>query len=73
MNLTNYVHELQQQLEVAADAGGEEARALAERLIAPLAAATRLILLEALLSESPMSNHPLSTETGIKKLAPGDR
>jgi hypothetical protein len=48
MNLTNYVHELQQQLEVAAEAGGEEARALAERLIAPLEAATRLILLEAL-------------------------
>lgn len=48
MNLTNYVNELQQQLEVAAEAGGEEARALAERLIAPLEAATRLILLEAL-------------------------
>jgi hypothetical protein len=48
MNLTNYVNELQQQLGVAAEAGGEEARALADRLIAPLEAATRLILLEAL-------------------------
>src|SRR6478672_9399853 len=48
MNLTTYVNELQQQLEVAAEAGGEEARALAERLIAPLEAATRLVLLEAL-------------------------
>jgi hypothetical protein len=48
MNLTNYVNELQQQLETAAEAGGEEARALAERLTAPLEAATRLILLEAL-------------------------
>lgn len=48
MNLTKYVNELQQQLEVAAEAGGEEARALAERLLAPLEAATRLILLEAL-------------------------
>jgi hypothetical protein len=48
MNLTNYVNELQQQLEVAAEAGGEEARALADRLMAPLEAATRLILLEAL-------------------------
>lgn len=48
MNLTHYVNELQQQLEVAAEAGGEEARALADRLIAPLEAATRLILLEAL-------------------------
>jgi hypothetical protein len=48
MNLTNYVNELQQQLEVAAEAGGEEARALADRLIGPLEAATRLVLLEAL-------------------------
>ncbi|MDQ6694725.1 MAG: ribbon-helix-helix domain-containing protein [Chloroflexota bacterium] len=48
MNLTNYVNELQQHLAVAAEAGGEQARALADRLIAPLEAATRLILLEAL-------------------------
>src|SRR5437763_8037137 len=48
MNLTNYVNELQHQLGIAAEAGGEEARALADRLIAPLEAATRLILLEAL-------------------------
>lgn len=48
MNLANYINELQHQLEVAAEAGGEESRALAERLIAPLEAATRLVLLEAL-------------------------
>src|SRR6476659_3119510 len=48
MNLTTYVTQLQQQLEVAAEAGGEESRAIAERLIAPLEAATRLVLLEAL-------------------------
>ena len=44
----HYVSDLQHQLEVAAEASGEEARALAERLTAPLESATRLVLLEAL-------------------------
>ena len=48
MDLTHYVNDLQRQLEVAAEAGGDEARALAERLTAPLESATRLVLLEAL-------------------------
>jgi hypothetical protein len=48
MDLAQYVNDLQHQLEVAAEAGGEQARALAERLTAPLEAATRLVLLEAL-------------------------
>ncbi|MEV5976917.1 hypothetical protein [Streptomyces sp. NPDC052114] len=48
MNLTQYVDQLRQELAVAAEAGGEEARALAERLTAPLESATRLTLLNAL-------------------------
>ncbi|MEP7036319.1 MAG: toxin-antitoxin system HicB family antitoxin [Dermatophilaceae bacterium] len=48
MDLLPYVNDLQHQLEVAAEAGGEEARALAERLTGPLESATRLVLLEAL-------------------------
>ncbi len=48
MNLAQYVEELRHELMVAADAGGEEARVLAERLTAPLESVTRLILLEAL-------------------------
>ena len=48
MDLAHYVDDLQHQLEVAAEAGGDEARALAERLTAPLESATRLVLLEAL-------------------------
>ncbi|MGE5137316.1 MAG: hypothetical protein ACM32E_31020 [Gemmatimonadota bacterium] len=48
MNLTPYVIELRRELAVAADAGGEDARALAERLTAPLESATRLVLLDAL-------------------------
>jgi hypothetical protein len=48
MDLLVYVENLQRQLAVAADAGGEDARALAERLTAPLDAALRLTLLEVL-------------------------
>jgi predicted transcriptional regulator len=48
MELTPYIDELQRHLALAAEAGGEDARALAERLAAPLEAATRLVLLEAL-------------------------
>jgi hypothetical protein len=48
MNLTPYVDFVQRELAVAADAGGDDARALAERLTAPLESAVRLALLEAL-------------------------
>ena len=48
MDLTRYVDELQHELQVAAEAGGQEARLLGERLVAPLQSATRLVLLDAL-------------------------
>ncbi|HEY7483794.1 MAG TPA: hypothetical protein VH912_04970 [Streptosporangiaceae bacterium] len=48
MNLSTYVENLRHELAVAAGAGGEETRALAERLSAPLESAARLALLEAL-------------------------
>jgi hypothetical protein len=48
MDLTPYVAKLSDELAVAAEAGGEDARALAERLTAPLDSAVRLTLLEAL-------------------------
>ena len=48
MDLTPYVENLRRELAVAADAGGDEARALAERLSAPLESAIRLMLLDAL-------------------------
>jgi len=48
MDLTPYVSKLSADLAVAAEAGGEDARALAERLTAPLDSAVRLTLLEAL-------------------------
>ncbi|MGX1882589.1 hypothetical protein [Streptomyces sp. NPDC055287] len=50
MDLTPYVDSLGHELAVAAAAGGEEARALAERLTAPLGSAARLTLLSALSS-----------------------
>jgi hypothetical protein len=48
MNLDPYIETLRRELAVAADAGGDDARVLAERLTAPLEPAMRLTLLEAL-------------------------
>ena len=48
MKLAPYVDDLHRHLAVAVEAGGDDARRLAERLIAPLDAAARLVLLEAL-------------------------
>ncbi|MFJ2821866.1 hypothetical protein ACIO7M_12200 [Streptomyces toxytricini] len=52
MDLTPYVDHLRQELAIAANAGGDEARALAERLTAPLESAARLTLLNALSAAS---------------------
>jgi hypothetical protein len=48
MDLTQYVDNVRRELAIAAEAGGDDARALAERLSAPLASAIRLTLLDAL-------------------------
>jgi hypothetical protein len=48
MDLAPYVDTLRQDLLVAAEPGGPEAHALADRLTAPLESATRLVLLDAL-------------------------
>jgi hypothetical protein len=48
MDLTPYVDTLRRELAVAAEAGGGDARELAERLTAPLESATRLIMLNVL-------------------------
>ena len=48
MDLRPYVDNLRHELAVAAQAGGDDARALAERLTAPLESAIRLTLLDAL-------------------------
>lgn len=48
MDLEPYVDDLRHQLQVAAEAGGEDSRVLAGRLLAPLDAAARLVLLDAI-------------------------
>jgi len=48
MELDPYVTNLRMDLAAAAEAGGDQARALADRLAAPLESAARLALLEAL-------------------------
>ena len=48
MDLRPYLDNIHTQLAVAAEAGGDEARALAERLVAPLDAAIRLTLQDVL-------------------------
>jgi hypothetical protein len=48
MDLRSYIEDIHRQLAVAAEAGGDEARALAERLVAPLDSAIRLALQDAL-------------------------
>src|ERR1700736_5502434 len=62
MELTGYIESLRNQLAVAAAAGGEEAKQLAERLTAPLDAAARLVLQEALSD---------AAEEITRELAPG--
>jgi hypothetical protein len=47
MDLRPYIDEIHRQLESAAETGGEDARVLAEKLVAPLDAAVRLSLLDA--------------------------
>jgi hypothetical protein len=48
MDLTPYVEHLRDELAVAAEAGGADAGALADRLTGPLESAVRLMLLDAL-------------------------
>jgi hypothetical protein len=48
MDLSPYIESLRRDLAVAAEAGGDDARALAERLTAPLESSVRLALLDAL-------------------------
>lgn len=62
MNLDPYVESIRRQLEVAGEAGGDDVRAVVERLVAPLDSAIRLGILEALAA---------ATEEITVELAPG--
>jgi len=48
MNLSPFIENIHRQLEASAEAGGEDARLLAERLLAPFDASIRLCLQDAL-------------------------
>jgi hypothetical protein len=74
MDLTPYVSKLSADLAIAAEAGGQDARALAERLIAPLDSAVRLTLLEALSAaadEITRDLAPGSVELRLRGREPG--
>ncbi|MGV9704518.1 toxin-antitoxin system HicB family antitoxin [Streptomyces sp. NPDC003483] len=73
MDLTPYVDTLRRELAVAAEAGGEEARELAERLTAPLESATRLTMLNVLsaaMDEVTLELAPGSVDVRLRGLDP---
>jgi hypothetical protein len=72
MNLTTYVHRVRHELAVAAEAGGEDARELAERLTAPLESAIRLTLLDALSAAADEITRDLAPGSVEVRLRGGD-
>jgi len=72
MDLTHYVENLRRELAVAADAGGEDARALAERLTAPLESGIRLMLLDALSAAADEITRELAPGSVEVRLRAGD-
>lgn len=73
MDLTPYVDNLRRELAVAAEAGSDEARELAERLTAPLESATRLTLLNVLsaaMDEITRDLAPGSVDVRLRGLDP---
>src|SRR5918996_4790893 len=73
MDLTPYIDTLRRELAVAAEAGGEEARELAERLTAPLESATRLTMLNVLsaaMDEITRELAPGSVDVRLRGLDP---
>src|SRR5690349_1289636 len=72
MELSQYVENLRRELAVAAEAGGEDARALAERLTAPLEPAVRLMLLDALSAAAEEITRGLAPGAGELRLRAGE-
>src|SRR3954470_16058476 len=74
MDLTPYVETLRRELAAAGEAGGDDARALAERLTAPLESSVRLMLLDALsaaAAEITRELAPGSVGLGLRRGDPG--
>ncbi|MGK4597348.1 toxin-antitoxin system HicB family antitoxin [Amycolatopsis sp. w19] len=72
MDLTPFVDTVRRELAVAAEAGGAEASALAERLTAPLASAIRLALLDALSAASDEITRDLAPGSVEVRLRAGE-
>src|SRR6476661_2179681 len=72
MDLTPYVDQLRRELLAAAEVGGDDARALAERLTAPLEASLRLALLSALSTAAEEITGQLAPGTVDVRLRGGD-
>lgn len=72
MDLTPYVDNVRRELAVAAEAGGDDARALAERLSAPLASTVRLTLLDALSTAADEITRDLAPGSVEVRLRGGD-
>jgi hypothetical protein len=72
MDLTPYVDNVRRELALAADAGGEESRALAERLTAPLDSAIRLTLLDALSAAADEITRELAPGSAELRLRGGE-
>ncbi|MBW1596308.1 hypothetical protein [Streptomyces sp. JJ38] len=73
MDLTPYVDALRRELAVAAEAGGDDARELAERLTVPLESATRLAMLNVLsaaMDEITRELAPGSVDVRLRGLDP---
>ncbi|MER5887934.1 toxin-antitoxin system HicB family antitoxin [Streptomyces sp. NPDC001941] len=73
MDLTPYVENLHRELAVAAEAGGDDVRELAQRLTAPLESATRLAMLHvisAAMDEVTRELAPGSVEVRLRGLDP---
>jgi hypothetical protein len=72
VDLSPYVDQLRRELAVAAELGGEDARALADRLTTPLESAVRLALLSALSSAAEEITGQLAPGSVDVRLRGGD-
>jgi HicB family len=72
MDLNPYVENLRRELAVAAEAGGDDVRALAERLTAPLESGIRLTLLEALSAAADEITRELAPGSAELRLRAGE-
>ena len=72
MDLTPYVDQLRRELVASAELGGDEARALAERLTGPLEASLRLALLSALSTAAEEITSQLAPGSVDVRLRGGD-